>query len=266
MTTAGMKAAGASTRVRADRSPVARTVRSFGCAVACGARKCARGRPLVAAGLLTLALSIIFILFIDRPLALALKGHNDSDLTTFFRVVTALGSGTPWFVGAALVWLGARIAARVALFSESTARWRRVARSAAFMFASLAASTLAIQAIKIVIGRLRPRYLFADGTYGFSPFNFDIGMVGFPSGHTQTICAAMMALYFILPRYDVLYILVALLVGLSRIVITVHYVGDVIVGAYVGIAVTILVRRHFERTRGPVRRYMRRDRILAGPP
>ena len=247
-----MAMAGRSIDHTAKRSPTRRTLTSWVCTAACWARR----RPLYAAGLLTLAFILVFMLFIDRPLAIALKAHDESYLTAFFQMVTALGSSTPWFVGAALVWLGARLAARVVLLSENTARWRRVARSAAFMFASLAVSTLVIQAMKIVIGRLRPRYLFADGTYGFSPFTFDIGMLGFPSGHTQTIWAAMIALCFILPRYYALYLLLAVLVSMSRIVITVHYAADVIMGAYVGIAITILVRRHFERTRGPVRRSM----------
>ena len=57
----------------------------------------------------------------------------------------------------------------------------------------------------------------------------------------------MTALTLIYPRYNLLYVLVAVLVGSSRAITTIHYPSDVIMGAFIGFAVTMAIRRGFER-------------------
>ena len=203
------------------------------------------------------------MLSIDRPLALALKASEDSDTIAFFRVVTDVGKGLHWFVAAALLWAYAQIAAQLALLVEVERRFRHIARSALFMLCALAAAGVANSVLKWIIGRLRPRYLFEDGAYGFVPFSMDFGALSFPSGHTQTIWTFATALLLVLPRYDLAYLAIAVLIGASRVMVTAHYVSDVIMGAYVGIAMTILVHRQFVRRGGSVRIVMARDRALA---
>jgi len=118
------------------------------------------------------------------------------------------------------------------------------------MFWAMLISGLAVVASKVVIGRFRPRYLFEDGTYGFDPFNFSFGMNCFPSGHSQAIWSAMIALWFIFPKYRWQCVAAAAVVSSTRFLLTVHYLGDVIMGSFVGIMLTVAAKHYFER-RGP---------------
>jgi len=52
-------------------------------------------------------------------------------------------------------------------------------------------AVLLVNLLKYLIGRIRPRHLFEQGLYGFSPLNTQWGMNSFPSGHSQAIFAAM---------------------------------------------------------------------------
>lgn len=210
-------------------------------------------RPLWAGFLAALAGSIVCIAVVDVPVVRAFKEIEDSDWVAFFRIITDLGQSTHWLVLAAVAWAACRIGAGVAIMIETEAWLRRCARSAAFAFASLALVGLSIPILKIIIGRLRPRYLFQSDAYGFEPLTLNIGMMGFPSGHSQTIATAMVVAYCLLPRYDALYLGIALLVGFSRIAVTAHYPADVIMGLFVGACGTILIRQWFERHGTPVR-------------
>ena len=60
----------------------------------------------------------------------------------------------------------------------------------------------------------------------------------------------MIALWFIFPKYRYHAVAVALIVSSTRFLLTVHYLGDVIMGAFVGIAVTAWAKSWFER-KGP---------------
>ena len=212
-----------------------------------------RRRPLWAGFLVALAGSLVCIAFIDRPVVLAFKRVEDSDWVAFFRIVTTIGESTHWLILAAVAWAACRIGAAVTVMLETEAWLRRCARSAAFAFTSLAVVGLSIPILKIIIGRLRPRYLFQIDAYGFEPLTLNLGMIGYPSGHSQTIATAMVVAYCLLPRYDVFYLGLALLVGFSRIAVTAHYPADVIMGLFVGVCGTVLIRQWFERHGASVR-------------
>lgn len=80
---------------------------------------------------------------------------------------------------------------------------------------------------KIAIGRARPKLFDSLGTFSFNPFEFGYEFASMPSGHTMTwaILAFSMALYFVNFRY--LWILSAILVATSRIILGAHYLSDV---------------------------------------
>ena len=59
----------------------------------------------------------------------------------------------------------------------------------------------------------------------------------------------MTALYFIKPRYSFFYLLIALMVMASRIIIGEHFLSDVIVGAYIGYITTRYLKGFFEFNR-----------------
>ena len=61
----------------------------------------------------------------------------------------------------------------------------------------------------------------------------------------KTIFAISMGLTILYPRFGIIFLLVALLVGLSRIILIAHYPSDVVFGAYLGLSTAILLKRYY---------------------
>jgi membrane-associated phospholipid phosphatase len=224
---------------RHDPAPVERAV------LACV--RTARRYPWTAATGGVILLCAAMIAWIDLPLAHLLRDRLPSETFGFFKVLTDIGLTGLWYVLAAALLLGARILAGLSGTTTGHDQYMNLARSAWFIIVSMAASGILGQIVKFCVGRYRPRYLFEEGLYGLDPFGVHMGMYSFPSGHTQTVVAAMTALTLIHPRYNLLYVLIAVLVGSSRALTAIHYPSDVIMGAYIGFAVTLGLRRFFER-------------------
>jgi undecaprenyl-diphosphatase len=53
-------------------------------------------------------------------------------------------------------------------------------------------------------------------------------ITSFPSGHASTIVALMLALYFISPKYRVIYFIIAFVIVISRVFVCHHYLTDVV--------------------------------------
>ncbi len=108
-----------------------------------------------------------------------------------------------------------------------------------FIF-SLAFAGILCNILKYIFGVSRPKYFFLYGYERFNMFNFEHKISSFPSGHTQA--AFTLALLFIIyfRKYSLIIMFVALLMGLSRIFMSMHFPSDLIVGAYLGSIVPIL--------------------------
>jgi len=180
---------------------------------------------------------------IDRPLALALKAQVQGDWQGFWRVVTALGSGWPWYLGGLGVWGLARWRMARATWPASWMAWNARARACLFLLLSLALSGVLVTVLKALFGRLRPVWLFREGEYGFAPLSFDWAANSFPSGHSQTIWAVMTALMVVFPRHWPTWVALGTLVAASRLFLTVHYLSDVLMGTAIGIATAVLLAR-----------------------
>ena len=181
----------------------------------------------------------------DRALARLLKAHVGGEVEGFFKVVTTLGLGGVYLVPAGLLALGLLLAAWRAPSLAGRDRLRHLAIAPGFLFLSVAISGLIGNAVKFCLGRYRPRYLFDDNLYGFTLFSHKWALNSFPSGHSQAAFAAMTALAIIFPRYDLMWLAIATLVALSRVVTTVHYLSDTVAGAWLGVAVTVALARWF---------------------
>ena len=120
-------------------------------------------------------------------------------------------------------------------------------RRVASIFIIVAAAGLVDDVVKILFGRARPYLWLAGDDSGFEFFRYSAKFASFPSGHTTTSFAAALVFGILLPRYKPWFLLAALLIGVSRIVLDVHYLSDVIAGALLGIAVAILLGKWLER-------------------
>lgn len=115
-----------------------------------------------------------------------------------------------------------------------------------FLLMSISASGLFSILIKWLAGRYRPSML-ENGFYGFNYFGVGYEFTSFPSGHTITGFSLAAAVSILFPRLTIPAFIVAVSIGISRILITSHYLSDVIVGAGIGILSTIIVKYFFDR-------------------
>lgn len=200
---------------------------------------------------------------IDRPLARFLKARVTGEFEGFWKTITHLGLAGVWMVPAGLLTLGLILSVLATPGGEKRERLRRAAWVPGFLFLAMAASGILGNVIKMLIGRTRPAALFDNGIYDFAPLTRGYLTNSFPSGHSQAIFAAMTALALIFPRYDLAFLTVALLVGLSRVLTTVHFLSDAVAGAWLGVMVTLALHSLLTRRGIDVRVRFERDRQLA---
>ena len=99
------------------------------------------------------------------------------------------------------------------------------------MFLAVGVPGLFVAIIKRFIGRVRPS---AAGPFAYEPFHWRPDFASLPSGHTTTAFATLVAVGALFPRARPFLWGFALLIAVSRIAVTAHFVSDVLAGAAVG--------------------------------
>jgi len=197
-------------------------------------------------GLIALAgsLAVLLAFAVDQPIARAMAGLDPLTLR-IARIVTWFGQGgVVLYPTGVLVVLG--LAVSLAL-PGLAGRLEGPIRHIASIFIIVAAAGLADDVLKIVFGRARPYLWLAGDDSGFGLLRYSAKFASFPSGHTTTSTAAALVFGALLPRGKYWFLLAALLIGLSRIVLDVHYLSDVIAGALLGAGVALLVGKWLEK-------------------
>ena len=117
-------------------------------------------------------------------------------------------------------------------------RW--IGNAATEMVVALVISTGVAQILKRAISRSRPYWVSKNlNTYGI-----DLRDYSFPSGHTTAAftVATTFSLYF--PKLAPLFVVMALLVAVSRTYLAVHYPTDVLAGVIIGMIVGYVVHMY----------------------
>lgn len=98
------------------------------------------------------------------------------------------------------------------------------------IFISLSISHIFIHFVKRIANRPRPYEKISDSR----KLIITLEEYSFPSGHTTASFAIATSLSFIFPNFNFFFYSLALLVGLSRIHLGVHYPTDIIIGSIIG--------------------------------
>lgn len=114
-----------------------------------------------------------------------------------------------------------------------------------FLFTAIAVPGLFVSIVKRIIGRARPNVGGSLDPFLFSPLKWVPAYAGMPSGHATTAFAVLVAFGTLWPRARTVLLIYAVLIAISRVVVTAHYPTDVLAGAVVGIAGAMMVRRYF---------------------
>ncbi len=175
--------------------------------------------------------------------ALAIENKIPGDLRAFFQGIGFFGHGTGCFVAVLLIW--------------ALDRQNKIAIPLVLGSTLLAGAITTV--IKILVHRPRPfvdQSAIADGVT-FSEAVFHNFLQSFPSGHTATAFALAVALSLLYKRGKTVFLLLAALVAMQRIISQNHFPSDVIAGALVGIvsakmAMTLLDQRLRTRLAKPI--------------
>lgn len=97
--------------------------------------------------------------------------------------------------------------------------------------------------IKNLIVSPRPFILFDN----VKPLFLHGAMESFPSGHATFFFAIALALFIKHKRMGVLYIFVALIISLARVIAGIHFPIDILGGAILGISITLILNYIFNR-------------------
>ncbi|MGP8171533.1 phosphatase PAP2 family protein [Rhodoblastus sp.] len=173
----------------------------------------------------------------------------DPRLRHFFGPVTQAGKSNWLFALSVLAVVYGLFRRETAATLKLRAAWGLFASRGLYFFAVMAFSGIAAQIVKHVVGRARPYLIGADGPFHFDLFSLRAVEASFPSGHTTTVFAALTALTLLWPRRGPAFLLVALPVAASRIMLGAHYPSDVAGGACLGVFCALIVARIFARRR-----------------
>jgi membrane-associated phospholipid phosphatase len=170
----------------------------------------------------------------------------DAELTRWAATEVRASWLTPLLVVLSAWWVKGPLLALLAAARPATAA-RRLAAAATVGLAALLGS-LAASLVKVLVARERPSS--ADGADALVALP---DTYAFPSGHATTAGAAAAALALLDPRLRVPAALVAVGVAASRVLLGVHFVGDVLAGLVLGALVGAAVVRATGRWRRPAR-------------
>lgn len=186
--------------------------------------------------LVSLIMITVSYIYWDINLAYYFQRMNPS-YRNIAEVITGFGVATWYIAGSLLFFILFRL-----IYKNKFNALRSL-----FVFLSLIFAGIFLHLLKWVAGRHRPIDLFQHGYFGFDFFGVGYELTSFPSGHAQAVFTVATALVILFPRWRVPLFLYATVVAASRIILTSHYLSDVIAGAAVGIICTLAVKYLFDR-------------------
>jgi len=163
---------------------------------------------------------------------LYLNPYHQTTLDNFFIYLTFLGDGL-FSITIFLIFLFLR----------------RYSQACQLMVAFLV-SALFAQVLKNLFSMPRPKEFFAPGQYAYFINGVThAGFSSFPSGHSTSVfaLATLLALFEKNKKWNTLYLLGAVAVGYSRIYLGQHFLGDVLVGSFIGVSLAVLVHWLFSK-------------------
>jgi membrane-associated phospholipid phosphatase len=123
----------------------------------------------------------------------------------------------------------------------------KILTTSAIVFISTLCAAICTGALKFIIGRYRPVLFETMGATGFEPFSVQDLFHSMPSGHTTATFAALISIGLMFPKIKKYTWTLAILLGLSRIIVGAHYPTDVIFGAFIGMITADVVYLSFKR-------------------
>ncbi len=188
-----------------------------------------------------LSLIIASYFFIDRPLAHFLHQVVSPSVYQMTRFISLLGLGLPYIILFSMLFL----------FSFFIIKNRYWIFCSSLLWLSVIVPGLFTNILKMFFGRSRPDLLFTQDVYGFYFFHFDptAAYYSFPSGHATTVAGVATACFLLWRRFPFLIAGIAAIIIASRVVLTEHFLSDIMMGAYLGSIMTYGLYLFLQKTK-----------------
>lgn len=186
--------------------------------------------------ILTLVVCLFSIFWVDRPMVLLFDGVFPLDEANNFTHSLVWLMDSIYFAGYLIHYLPV-----LALISLLFLRWKLALRLS-YIFCTYTVTTIFTIMLKQLFGRNRPSLFLENGLYDFYFSNPLSGCCyeSFPSGHTSLVFWSAFSMGFLIPKLRIPLFLYASLIGIGRIVTTLHYFSDVIFGVYISFFIVYL--------------------------
>jgi undecaprenyl-diphosphatase len=198
-------------------------------------------RRLAFGGVAGIALVALAMQFLDAR-SLTFVRTLPTGLVDTFNEITDFGQ-SGWF----LVPLAILIVLAAALATPAAGRIGSLVLASlavrfGYLFFAIAVPGLFVTIVKRLIGRVRPSDV---GPLAYMPWSWRNEYASLPSGHSTTAFAAAVAIAALWPKARIPMLVYAAVIALSRVIITAHFVSDVVAAAFVGGFGAILVRNWY---------------------
>ncbi|MEY3023573.1 MAG: hypothetical protein RJA16_399 [Planctomycetota bacterium] len=137
-------------------------------------------------------------------------------------------------------------AGAVLLIGVVTGR-RRLAGGALLLIATVGATGILANLVKVLVGRARPKLIDDEGHLAFTPFSIGYDWNSFPSGHATTAMAIAGTFWVLDPSRRWLWLALGVSVAMTRVAVGAHYAGDIVAGGVLGWWVAIVMSRSTDR-------------------
>lgn len=104
----------------------------------------------------------------------------------------------------------------------------------------LGISQIIVQSLKLILSRERPYKIIEQ----LNTFGINLKDYSFPSGHTTASFSLAATIAMNVPRLTIIVFFLALIIGISRIYLGVHYPTDVVAGIILGIGTSLIVHHY----------------------
>jgi membrane-associated phospholipid phosphatase len=181
------------------------------------------------------------MIVLDAPAVTAAQ-RTPEWLARVFDHVTESGKSFWFLVPIALALATIALLASPALPRMSQRVLAALAVRLGFLFLAIGLPGLVFTIGKRLVGRARP---FVEGSANpliYRPLGWSVEYASLPSGHAVDAFAAAMAIGVLWPRMRPVMWTYAVVIAVSRVVLTAHFPSDVMVGAVVGAVGALLVR------------------------